>query len=130
MTPNGPVAGPANTSIPALFADMNGFANRTASVTTQVGASASLMFKGSAIYLYGMTGPEGGTAEVIFDGAVTHSLNLTSPWKAYSSLMFFQTGLNASETHNLSVVSTGPQGGQVVLDYALLSTPMKGSSGM
>ena len=59
------------------------------------------------------------------DGQSRQTLTLNnSGWTAYSSLLYFETGFNASDTHNLSLVNFNP-GGQLVIDYALTSTPQQ-----
>ncbi|GFZ47751.1 hypothetical protein JCM24511_05498 [Saitozyma sp. JCM 24511] len=97
-----------------------GWYNSSASVTTAFGASANLTFTGETVYLYGATGPAGGEAEVYLDGQLRSTLDLSGPWFASSSLLFMAGGMNGSDTHNLSIVSTGASG-QVVLDYAIVT---------
>ena len=45
-----------------------------------------------------------------------------NPWKAYSSLLYLNSGFNATDTHTLSFVNTSP-GRQLVIDYAILTVP-------
>jgi len=97
-----------------------------------------------AIFVFGMSGPEGGSAEVMLDGVMTQILNLTvhhetmewalrltgnsqATWKTYSSLLYQGAGFNVSDTHSLSIVHTTP-GRQLVIDYALLTVPVTTSS--
>lgn len=69
----------SDTVIASQYSDLSRFYNRTASITIQRGAWANYTFGGAAeaVYLYGMSGPEGGAAEVYLDGVLQDRLNLT-----------------------------------------------------
>ncbi|KAL7419995.1 hypothetical protein Q5752_004958 [Cryptotrichosporon argae] len=108
----------ANMTVEAEYADLAEFFNATVSVATAAGAAAALDFDGAAIYLYGLSGPGGGTADVYLDGALSAQIDTTNPWRAYGSLLYMNVGLHGS-AHNLTVVSTSA--GELVLDYALVT---------
>lgn len=76
---NGPLGTPSNNTLVRQYSGsgMTGFFNSTTSITTDQGASISLSFKGTGLYIYGMSGLDGGSAEVTYDGDLTHTLNLT-----------------------------------------------------
>ncbi len=83
----------ANQTVRSDFPDLSHFADRTASVSTMQGATANVTFQGGrnachmrkaadhraaeAIYVYGMSGPEGGSANVLLDGHLTQTLNFS-----------------------------------------------------
>ena len=83
----------ANQSIPPAYTNMSQFFGSSISVTTTLGASANLEFRGEfssrtstsvfdggaaeAIYVFGLSGPDCGGAQVLLDGALTQTLNLT-----------------------------------------------------
>lgn len=52
----------------ANLGDMSNLFNSSMGVTTAVGASAELKFTAGAIYIFGVSGPEGGEATVVLDG--------------------------------------------------------------
>ena len=82
----------ANQSIPAAYTNMSQFLGSSISVTTVLGASANLDFQGErssytspsvfngglaeAIYVFGLSGPDCGSAQVLLDGDLTQTLNL------------------------------------------------------
>ncbi|ORY30396.1 hypothetical protein BCR39DRAFT_558675 [Naematelia encephala] len=101
--------------------NLEGFYNQTVSVGMSTDSSVDLKFQGSGIYLFGMSGPNGGGALVSLNGQTVGSLNLSNPWHAYSSLLFMQAGLDPLATHTVSILSTQP-GSELVIDYALLTS--------
>ncbi|KAK8847410.1 hypothetical protein IAR55_005268 [Kwoniella newhampshirensis] len=125
--PNGaPMAPPANTTVGSTLGDMSGFYNNTAGVSTVSGGRAELSFQGQAIYVYGLAGPEGGTAEVHLDSQLQQTINMTGKWSLHSSLLYVGGGFNPNDTHTLSITNTSP-GRQMVIDYAMLTVPHEAS---
>ena len=127
--------------------DIAKYSNQTASITTSANARVDLTFQGgskrkcyltlkavrapdlmlsysgSAVYLYGSSGPSGGTADIYVDGQLTNSINCNnSAWDSYSALLYFRTDFDASSgsSHKLSVISTSADH-EVTIDYALVS---------
>ena len=54
-------------------------------------------------------------------------LILQTPWNAYSSLLFVQSGMNDSMSHTLRLVNSVP-GKELLVDYAVLTHPVAKSS--
>lgn len=95
MLAAGPIGQPANQTVASMYtsAAMSDFYNDTAAITTAERAGITLSFEGglamwrhqrdvsltagSGAYVYGMSGPDGGEAEVKLDGVVVDRLNLT-----------------------------------------------------
>ena len=80
----------------------------------------------AAIYVYGSSDPDAGTADIYLDTALYSALNFNnSAWKSYGSLLFLQTDFDSSHpgapNHNISIISTTP-GKQVIIDYAITTT--------
>lgn len=93
MRADGPIGQPGNLTIANTYTRevMSGFYNDTAGITTAEGAAMTLAFEGrrrleaegrelmagSGVYVYGLSGPEGGEAEVSLDGVMMSRLNMT-----------------------------------------------------
>ncbi|OCF32603.1 hypothetical protein I316_05783 [Kwoniella heveanensis BCC8398] len=126
MTSDGLVGPWANYTAKTIYdqSGLEGFLNGSIGVTTVEGAEAELTFQGEAVYLYGSSGQESGTAEIRIDGKVQQTINMTNPWESRNSLLYVGGGFDPLETHTLSIVNTQP-GAQMVIDYALLTIPQK-----
>ncbi|KAK4684101.1 hypothetical protein P7C73_g6100, partial [Tremellales sp. Uapishka_1] len=124
---SGVIGSASNSSLNPLFQNMDSFFNKTASVTTAANATAELKFQAAAVYLYGMSGPDGGLAQILLDGVATHQLDLNTPWNSYSSLLYHGSGFNPQDQHTLTVVNTTP-GSQLILDFAILTVESSSSS--
>ncbi|KAL7422497.1 hypothetical protein Q5752_003145 [Cryptotrichosporon argae] len=92
------------------------FYDGTVSYTATAGAAASFEFDGSALYLFGMSGPSMGAYAVSVDSA-SASLNASTPGAADTSgaLLYFITGLDEG-THAVSLTALG---GLLAFDYAV-----------
>ncbi|RXK34754.1 hypothetical protein M231_07996 [Tremella mesenterica] len=116
----------SNTSVSGQF-DRGTLYNGSAAVTTASTASMEFSFSATGIYLYGVSSPNGGQAEVYLDGQLSNTLDLRSPWMGSSSLLYTKMGLNASVPHKLSLVNNTP-GKELVVDYAILTGPTSSTS--
>ncbi|WVF69795.1 hypothetical protein IAT40_004574 [Kwoniella sp. CBS 6097] len=126
MTSDGLVGPWANYTVKTIYdqSGLEGFLNGSIGVTTVEGSKAELTFQGEAVYLYGSSGQESGTAEISVDGKVQQTINMTNPWESRNSLLYVGGGFDPLTTHTLSIVNTQP-GAQLVIDYALLTVPHK-----
>ncbi|KAB5593174.1 hypothetical protein CTheo_3404 [Ceratobasidium theobromae] len=100
----------------AMSRTMTGYHNSTAHVTSTSGATTTLNFDGSEVFLYGGTGPTYGTFQVqVDDQSVV--LNATTGVAHQSALLYTASGLG-SGSHRLQV--TNLQGGKFLdIDYAV-----------
>jgi hypothetical protein len=67
----------ANASAVNTFSSLDDFYNTSVAVTTVHGASVNMTFQAEGIYLFGMSGLQGGGAEVWVDGMMMNTLNLS-----------------------------------------------------
>ncbi|WVQ98063.1 hypothetical protein IAU59_005185 [Kwoniella sp. CBS 9459] len=126
MTSDGLVGPWANYTAKTIYeqSGLDGFLNGSIGVTTVEGSKAELTFQGEAVYLYGSSGQESGTAEIHVDGQLHQTINMTNPWETRNSLLYIGGGFDPLTQHKLTVTNTQP-GGQLVIDYALLTMPSK-----
>ncbi|WVW78432.1 hypothetical protein I302_100386 [Kwoniella bestiolae CBS 10118] len=101
---------------------LNGFFGGSLAGTTTMGAKVELTFQSEAIYVYGLSGPNSGTAQVSLDGQIQQDINMKNAWETHGALLYVGGGFNPNETHTLSIVNN-QQGEQLIVDYALLSIP-------
>ncbi|WWC73031.1 uncharacterized protein I206_106996 [Kwoniella pini CBS 10737] len=95
--------------------------NKTLAITKTTGSAVTLMGSGSAVYIYGTVGPDYGLASISLNGQiVVASLNLTSPWYMPYELLWFQTGLDSSQTSQ--VVMTNLVDKKMALDFVIVTT--------
>ncbi|KAK4683860.1 hypothetical protein P7C73_g6355, partial [Tremellales sp. Uapishka_1] len=100
---------------------LSGCLNETLAVSTTIGSSVTFTGAGSAVYLYGDVGPDYGKASLALNGqTIVPSMNLTSPWAMSYELLFFQTGLDATQPNNFTM--TNLDGGKMSLDFIVLTT--------
>ncbi|OXG76477.1 hypothetical protein C349_05650 [Cryptococcus neoformans var. grubii Br795] len=116
-----------NSSFTSLFnSTIDNFYNKTMSITTEGDAKVELNFGGEAIYVYGFSSVNGGKGKVWLDGILQGQLNMIMPWDSYSSLLYFGSGFSGSN-HTLTITNTSP-GGQLVIDYVLLTVKASSST--
>ncbi|KAL6304916.1 hypothetical protein BKA93DRAFT_848112 [Sparassis latifolia] len=75
--------------------------------TAFMGASVSLNFTGIAIAINGTRNWGNGIYNVTLDGISTQ-YNGSTMWLVSDALLFYQSGLNADQTHTLELISTAP----------------------
>ncbi|KAG9007794.1 hypothetical protein FRB93_007185 [Tulasnella sp. JGI-2019a] len=74
----------------------------------QVGASASLSFSGNTIAVYGgLNGQSTYTATL--DGSAPQTFNGSTYWDINQTILYFQSGLSSSITHDLQLFTSDPQ---------------------
>ncbi|KAK6903715.1 hypothetical protein I203_107220 [Kwoniella mangroviensis CBS 8507] len=101
---------------------LNAFYGSSLAGTTAQGAKVELTFQSEAIYVYGLSGPNSGTAQISLDGQIQQNINMKNAWETHGALLYVGGGFNPNETHTLSIVNN-QQGEQLIIDYALLSIP-------
>ncbi|ORY33124.1 hypothetical protein BCR39DRAFT_332826 [Naematelia encephala] len=100
---------------------LSGDFNQTLSLTQSQGSSVSFSAPGSAIHVYGTVGPDYGSASVLLNGqTVATAINLTSAWPLPYELLWFQTGLDASQVQNVTMTNLGPS--KMAIDFIILTT--------
>ncbi|WWC63966.1 uncharacterized protein I303_106572 [Kwoniella dejecticola CBS 10117] len=100
---------------------LDGDFDRTLALTQGKGSAVTFFGSGSAVYIYGTVGPDYGSASVSLNGQmVASSLNLTSPWQMPYELLWFQTGLDASQTNQVVMTNLGDK--KMALDFVILTT--------
>lgn len=111
----------------ALAQNMAGYRNSTAHVTSTQGATATLTFSGSEVFLYGGAGPSYGTFQVQIDDQSGVTFNVTKDESHQGLLLFTASGLGAG-SHKLTV--TNLQGGRFLdIDYAEYMPHVRSSRG-
>ncbi|WRT64765.1 uncharacterized protein IL334_001699 [Kwoniella shivajii] len=106
---------------------LNEFYGNSMAGTTVQDAKVDLRFQAEAVYVYGLSGPSGGSAEILLDGEIQNNINTLNPWEIHGSLLYAGGGFDPNITHTLSFVNT-QQGGQLIIDYALLTISQKGKT--
>ncbi|WWD00603.1 hypothetical protein V866_007538 [Kwoniella sp. B9012] len=101
---------------------LDGFFGGSMAGTTTQGAKVELTFQSEAIYVYGLSGPNSGTAQISLDGQIQQDINMKNAWETHGALLYVGGGFNPNVTHTLSIVNN-QQGEQLVIDYALLTIP-------
>ncbi|ORY34968.1 hypothetical protein BCR39DRAFT_461922 [Naematelia encephala] len=101
----------STTSASSQVAAISGgtFYQDTVSYTTSAGAVASFSFQGSALYIFGPTGPAFGLFSITLDGTSMGTFNASTTVDTYGTLLFFTTQLEESTTHQ--IVLTNQQDG-------------------
>ncbi|WWC86893.1 uncharacterized protein L201_001772 [Kwoniella dendrophila CBS 6074] len=114
----------ANFTLKSMYEGegLNGFFSNSLAGTTVQGAKVDLTFQGEAIYLYGLSGPNCGLAQVSLDGEIQQDINMKNTWEIHGSLLYVGSGFNPNDTHTLSIVNN-QQGEQLMIDFALLTVP-------
>ncbi|KAI0755268.1 hypothetical protein C8Q80DRAFT_1266746 [Daedaleopsis nitida] len=77
-------------------------------ITTAPSATFSMSFRGSGVALYGARDWGNGIYSVSLDGT-SADFNSSTIWLIGNTLLFYQYGLDASTTHDLSVTAKGAQ---------------------
>ena len=106
------------------------FQGGTVSYTSSRGAAATLSFQGmspragacgdnsgSAIFVYGPTGPQFGTFQVQIDGQTVGMFNSSTTISTFDTLLFFASGLDGASQH-IVVMSNEEEGKLLAIDYA------------
>jgi hypothetical protein len=134
---------PASQSvIPAIQA--GNFYQNTISYTSSAQASASLTFTGmspnkeepyssadligSAIYVFGPTGPSFGVFQVSIDTKPIGTYNASTTVATYDTLLFFTTQLDPSAKHQI-IVTNQVEGSTLALDYFVIVSDSSGGQG-
>ncbi|KAI9636842.1 uncharacterized protein MKK02DRAFT_45549 [Dioszegia hungarica] len=99
---------------------VSGAGNRTLAGTGGKGSAVEFTGKGSAIYLYGNTGPGYSSASISLDDAIVDlSLNFSATWSSTYQLLWFRTGLDPSRESK--VVMTNLEDKRMALDFVVLT---------
>lgn len=80
--------------------------------------STSPMSSGSALYIFGPTGPSFGTFQIGIDNSVIGTYNASTTINTYGTLLFFMTHLDSSSQHEV-VVTNQVDGMMFALDYCV-----------
>jgi hypothetical protein len=122
--------------------------NTSLAVTDSAAAQVNLTFKGmslhysvelwtdmegSAVYIYGQSGPNGGQARVYLNNQEVAELNLTvrlhpvpadeqNKWETPSVLLYTTSGLDATKDHHFTIENL-IIGKRLVVDYAIITQP-------
>ncbi|OWZ30399.1 hypothetical protein C361_02020 [Cryptococcus neoformans Tu259-1] len=104
----------SQSTIPSI--KRGSFYQDTVSYTSSADASASFTFQGSAIYIFGMTGPEFGCFSISIDSTTIGTYNASTTIETYNTLLFFTTYLNASNEHTIKITNEN-DGMLLALDY-------------
>jgi hypothetical protein len=89
--------------------------------------------EGSAVYVYGQSGPDGGQARVHLNSQEVAELNLTvrfhpvpadeqNKWETPSVLLYTTSGLDTTKEHHLTLTNL-VVGKRLVVDYAIITQP-------
>ncbi|PSS34144.1 hypothetical protein PHLCEN_2v1812 [Hermanssonia centrifuga] len=95
--------------------------NLRISRTNVNGASASLLFNGSAITVYGATSTDYGLFSVSLDGNAPLLLNGSAPMFRPQNMLYYAGGLS-DEVHSLTFTNADPNGSWFDLDKFVVST--------
>ncbi|ADV24810.1 Hypothetical Protein CGB_K1110W [Cryptococcus gattii WM276] len=104
----------SRSTVPAIKG--GSFYQNTISYTSNADASASFTFQGSAIYIFGMTGPEFGCFSISIDSTTIGIYNASTTVETYNTLLFFTTYLDASKKHKVKITNEN-DGMLLALDY-------------
>ena len=98
--------------------------NDSAQTTSEKGASATLLFSGTGIELYGSKGKRFGQADVKLDGKLIRTLDGYSNKDLAQQLMFFSYGLSPSE-HSIKIINKGSKSGSLLeVDAFVINSPI------
>ncbi|RSH90596.1 hypothetical protein EHS25_001201 [Saitozyma podzolica] len=92
----------ASSSIGAISSGT--FYQGTVSYTSSAGASAAFSFTGSALYVFGCTGPSFVSFQITLDSSVVGTFNASTTTDSYDTLLFFVSGLNEA-SHSVSITN-------------------------
>ncbi|WWC85603.1 uncharacterized protein L201_000467 [Kwoniella dendrophila CBS 6074] len=98
------------------------FHEKTVSYTSSGGSTAAFSFQGSAIYLFGMTGPGFGCFQVSIDSKVVGTFNASTTMETYDTLLYFTTYLDQSRAHQVTITNQN-DGMLFALDYLVYVAP-------
>lgn len=90
-----------------------------------VNSQADTVLPGSALYIFGPTGPTFGIYSITIDSTSMGTFNASSTITTYHTLLFFTTHLDGSQTHQV-VMRNEVDGGLVALDYVVIASPAGG----
>lgn len=94
----------------------DGRSGGTSTRSFRIGASATLPFTGSAVRIYGVTGPNGGTAAVTLDGRSYGTATFYSATEKTGAVVFQSPAL-ADGKHQLSLLVEPPPAGSAARGY-------------
>ncbi len=94
----------------------DGRSGGTSTRSFRIGASATLPFTGSAVRVYGVSGPNGGSAAVTLDGRSYGTANFYSP-KEKTGVIVFASPALTDVTHTLSLLVEPPPAGSAARGY-------------
>lgn len=81
---------------------------------------------GSALYVFGCTGPSFGTFQIALDASVVGTYNASTTTDSYDTLLFFVSGLNEA-SHSVSITNQ-VDGGLLALDFFVAASSSSSSS--
>ncbi|KAG9094065.1 hypothetical protein FRC06_011196 [Ceratobasidium sp. 370] len=107
---------------------VNNYYGKTEHITSQRGASASLAFEGSGIYLYGGTLNDHGVYTINLDDHPPVVLNGFTKDFHPKNILYYADGLGPG-THKLTVTNNDPQGRYLDVDHVDIIRPSPESTG-
>jgi hypothetical protein len=93
--------------------------NGTFTVTTTYGASASLTFNGTAVWIYGAKRANHGPYNITLDGQ-TYRDDGFYGGQAFQQVLFSAVGLNGTKPHTVSIVNSHTDAARPYLDIDLV----------
>ncbi|ODN97005.1 hypothetical protein I350_07983 [Cryptococcus amylolentus CBS 6273] len=117
---------PSGSSIEAI--NEGSFYKDTISWTNAADATAAFSFTGSALYIFGMTGPDFGCFSITIDSSSYGTFNASTTISTSSILLFFTTYLDAGTEHQVEVKNVN-DGMVLALDYFVAVAPQSSGSG-
>ena len=94
----------------------------------KVAAECKVLKPGTALYIFGPTGPSFSLYSITLDSAAAGTYNPSTTTTTYHTLLFFTTNLDASKTHSV-IMRNEVDGAMVALDYVVIASPAAASSG-
>lgn len=82
---------------------------------------------GSALYIFGCTGPSFGSFQITLDASIVGTYNASTTTDSYDTLLFFVSGLREG-SHSVSITNQ-VDGGLLALDYFVAASSSSTTSG-
>ncbi len=82
---------------------------------------------GSALYIFGMTGPSCGVFQITIDDEVIGTYNANTTYDTYGTLLFFTTHLSSTSQHAAQIANQ--DGSLLAFDYAVAVSASSVSGG-
>ncbi|MBC5800536.1 MAG: hypothetical protein GIX03_15290 [Candidatus Eremiobacteraeota bacterium] len=99
-----------------VVGEHDGRLHGTSTRSFRIGATATLVFVGRSVRVYGVGGPNGGTAAITLDGRSYGTASFATPRKQ-ARLVVFDSPPLAPGTHRLSLIVAPPAAGSVGRGY-------------